>query len=185
MIKKLLSVGVFAGVQFICSFLTNFYLSKVVTPDTFGNFFYLNGTTQLFTMIIILGVSSSLVRFSNVNNTLNIQLQRVLGNLNFIVLCNYLLLAVLFLFFPLGDRIFNSAQSLTLILLLQIPFVIQNIYATNIFWSFNNFILKGILQNLYFLFQTLFVIIIYYSSFDFFDNIFLVILVSRILSSIV
>jgi O-antigen/teichoic acid export membrane protein len=188
MLRKLFDTGIFAVVQFLASIALNFFLSKMLSPDDFGRFFLVITTVQLIVVFISFGSSGTFVRFSKELITQG-KFHSLISKLNsyYLVLVGATILVGLLLSDFFSKAIFSSDDSIYVYaLLLQLPFVLFNQNVTSIFWSFNDFIRKGINQNGFYYVLTILVSISYLFYKDIrIEYIIIFLIASRVLNALI
>jgi O-antigen/teichoic acid export membrane protein len=183
MLKSLLNVGLFAGLQFLISVALNYFLSKILSPEDFGIYFYILSTTQLISTILIFGLTASVVRFfENIYDKYLVE--KILRNILAIISLIYISFLLFSYFFSIGDYIFKGHNQIYwIIVLVQVPFIIENLINTSFYWAKNDFFKRGLFTNLFNLAQLLFVILYYYEIVG--VNVFYSMILARVINTII
>lgn len=182
MFRSLFNVGIFAIVQFVLSVLLNFYLSKILGPEEFGAYFYVLSTTQLISTVFIFGLTSSVIRYYE-HILDRFAIEKYLRNILAIIGILYVLFVFISSIFSLDKYIFGSNSDLYWwVVIIQIPFVIDNLICTSFYWAKNDFFKRGIFTNIFNFFQVIFVVLLYYDIISI--NVFYSLVIARIINSL-
>lgn len=161
--KNFLDAGSFAFIQFCLSTIRGIILARLITPDLYGAFFLILTIANFAFTIINLGSSAGFIRFSNFFFRKKEEKEKLQAFFSFYLYLSLIWVIVLFLvgnlfevesIFP-SNFVANYYNTTLLIIFFVGSLKIEN----SIYWSFENFRLRGItlilpllIQNLFFLY---------------------------------